>query len=121
MATGRDARKSRRSLETVTPLAAKLGLPIDLRFGKGKEIDLATSISGTNGVVLVCWQHENIVAIAKALAPKVAGIPDGWPSSCFNVVFKLYRADSSARWNFDQVVPQMLTGDRSLPISRRGV
>lgn len=49
--------KSRRPLETITPLAAKLGIRIDLHFAKGAEADLAAAISAIKGVVLVCWQH----------------------------------------------------------------
>jgi hypothetical protein len=116
IAAGKSGSKSRRPLETVSPLAAKLSIEIDVRFGKGKETDLAAAISAIEGVVLVCWQHEDIVAIATALAPGEAHIPARWPGDCFNVVFRFDRPDSKSPWVFQQVVPVMLEGDRSGPL-----
>ncbi len=110
--------KSRRPLETVSPLAAKLGIEIDLRFAKGEEADLAEAISAIEGVVLVCWQHEDIAAIANALTPRPQGVPQHWPGDCFNVVFKFARPDDASPWNFQQIVPVMLDGDKAEPIPR---
>src|SRR5258707_13707115 len=87
IAAGKGGSKSRRPLETVSPLSAKLEIHVDLRFGKGKEGDLAKAISTVDGVVLVCWQHEDIVDIATALAPDLKGMPTDWPGDCFNVIF----------------------------------
>jgi hypothetical protein len=113
IAAGKGGSKSRRPLDTVSPLAAKLGIEVDLRFGKGKETDLANTISTAEGVVLVCWQHEDIVAIAKALAPDESRIPAHWPGDCFNVVFRFDRRAGGSPWAFQQVVPVMLEGDRT--------
>lgn len=57
MHAGEGGSKSRRPLETVTPLAAKLGIQVNQTFVKGREANLANAISGMDGVVLVCWQH----------------------------------------------------------------
>jgi hypothetical protein len=108
--------KSRRPLETVSPLAAKLGIAVDTRFSKGDEQALAAEIGGLDGVVLVCWQHEDIPAIAAALAPAPAGVPARWPDSCFNVIFRFDRADQDSPWAFQQVVPVMLAGDEPNPM-----
>jgi hypothetical protein len=110
-AAAKGGSKSRRPLETVAPLAAKLDIEVDLRFGKGKEDDLARTIATIDGVVLVCWQHENIADIVKALGPGMRGIPTDWPKSCFNVIFRLDRPDRASPWVFRQVVPVMLDGD----------
>jgi hypothetical protein len=112
IAAGESGSKSRRPLETVSPLAAKLDIEIDVRFGKGQENDLAAAISAIEGVVLVCWQHEDILAIAKALAPNEA-IPAHWPGDCFNVVFRFDRPNSLSPWVFQQVVPDLLEADRT--------
>jgi hypothetical protein len=103
--------KSRRPLETVTPLADKLGIEVDLRFSKGNESDLAQSLSGIDGVALVCWQHEAILDIANALDPAPEGLPEKWPGDRFNVIFKFSRADNASAWKFQQIVPKMLDGD----------
>ena len=116
IAAGNGGSKSRRPLETISLLAEKLDIDVDLRFSKGQEADLAATISGVDGVVLVCWQHEDIADIANALSPKPQGIPDKWPGDCFNVVFCFERPDSASPWSFRQIVPVMLKGDRSTPI-----
>jgi hypothetical protein len=110
-AAGNGGGKSRRPLETVTPLAAKLGIQVDLRFSKGSESDLAQSLSGIDGVALVCWQHEAILNIANALDPAPEGLPAKWPGDRFNVVFEFSRADNASAWKFQQIVPKMLDGD----------
>lgn len=108
--------KSRRPLETVTPLAAKLGMNVHLDFARGDEPKLAAALSTMAGVTLACWQHEDIVAISKALAPQARGIPATWPGDRFNVVFRFERPDAASAWAFKQVVPVMLDGDSAAPI-----
>jgi hypothetical protein len=110
---GHGGSKSRRPLETISSLAAKLGIDVDLRFAKGQETDLAATLSGMPGVTLVCWQHEDIVAIADALTPQPCGVPGKWPGSCFNVVFCFDRPEAGAAWTFQQFVPVMLKDDAS--------
>jgi hypothetical protein len=116
IAAGHGGSKSRRPLETISPLTAKLGIDVDLRFAKGQEADLAATLSRMDGVALVCWQHEDIAAIANALSPQPQGVPGKWPGERFNVVFYLDRLDAAAAWTFRQLVPVMLNGDGSTPI-----
>lgn len=108
--------KSRRPLETLTPLAEKLGIAINLKYTKGDEVTLAQAISQLSGVVLVCWQHEDIVAIATALQGTSAGLPGKWPGDRFNVILKFDRSGGRASWSFKQIVPIMLSGDKPQPI-----
>ncbi len=108
--------RSRRPLETITPLACRLGTDVEVntRFAKGQESLLAQEISKREGVTLVCWQHEDIAAIATALRPAPAGVPAHWPSDRFNVV---YRFDwERTNWIFTQIIPVMLNGDEPAPI-----
>jgi hypothetical protein len=113
IAAGKAGSKSRRPLETISPLAEKLGMTVDLRFSKGQEADLATAISAIDGVVLVCWQHENIFAIASSLSPTPAGVPADWPGKRFNVIFRFDRPDAASAWSFQQLAPRMLDGDET--------
>jgi hypothetical protein len=104
--------KSRRPYETLTTIAAKLNnLKIALKFEKGEEIALAAALSNLHGVSLVCWQHENILAICKALTPPPQDLPLKWPGDRFNVIFMFERAANTQDWSFQQFAPVMLAGD----------
>jgi hypothetical protein len=103
---------SNRPLNTVTPLAGKLAINIDLRFKEGQENDLVTTIAQIAGVTLVCWEHEEITTIARTLAPDAQNIPSEWPDDCFNVVFRFDRPSAASPWVFQQIVPLMLGGDK---------
>ena len=116
-AAGNGGSKSRRPLETITPLAAKLGVTVALAFSKGDESALAQTLSDTEGVVLVCWQHEAIFAIANALVPTPSGLPAVWPGDRFNVILKFSRTGTALPWTFQQIVPKMLDGDSTNPIA----
>jgi len=116
VASGGGGSKSRRPLETITPLGAKLNIKVNQDFSKGSEAELAEAICAIDGVVLVCWQHEDIVAISNALTPAPTGIPETWPGDRFNVVFRFDRPDSASLWAFQQVMPVMLDGDMAAEI-----
>lgn len=118
------ASKSRRPYETVVPLALKLGIPVekvDQRFSKGGESELAKAVTKLSGVVLISWQHENIVDITSALASSTPDVPTGWPGGRFNVIFRFDRAAGSKDWTFTQIVPVMLSGDVAAPITLDGL
>jgi hypothetical protein len=105
---------SRRPDETITPLANKLGLEINIDFMKGKEEKMVEDALQKSGIVLICWQHENIPistnegpGIAKYIldtgsynfsqVPQcllygdspdpIKGAPDKWPDDRFDVVW----------------------------------
>lgn len=111
-----DAGKSRRPMQTISPLAAKLGLEIDTSIGKRKVTRLAQALTAVEGAALVCWQHELIIDIVDAIAPLLPGVPDKWPGSRFNVIFRLDRPNESSAWKFQQIVPVLLGGDPATPI-----
>jgi hypothetical protein len=102
----------------VTPLADKLGMkPIDT-FTKGQETDLAAKLKTLGGTTLVCWQHEAIPTIAKALLGTAEGVPDPWPGDRFDVVWR-FVDNGSGTLTFDQVCQGVLEGDSSktIPVS----
>jgi hypothetical protein len=106
--------RSRRSEETVRPLAAVVGVEVDLRFSKGEEKALAAAMA-CGGPVLIAWQHENINAIAHAIAGTKTA-PQSWLSERFDLVFvfTLNRADGT--YGFAQVPQCLLAGDSSAVI-----
>lgn len=106
-----DGSKSRRPLQTVSPLARKLKLAPDLRFSKGDEEAVADAAAKNGGIVLICWQHEDIARISAALRPRPDGVPTDWPDSRFNVILRFDRDDNASQWVFHQVIPVLLGDD----------
>ena len=104
-----------RTCQTIQGLSDRLGLAIVSDFAEGSEPQLAASVvSSYSGVVLICWEHDHIPALASAL-PTVPGtaIPTKWPGDRFDVVwtFTLVPGSAPARYTFGQVPQQLLSGD----------
>lgn len=102
---------SRRPKQTVRPLAALLGLEIDVRFPKGEETALVASLLGRDGVVLVAWEHEHIPALVAAM-PGAPAVPQAWPADRFDLVWVLDPLPGGG-WRFLQVPQRVLAGDRA--------
>jgi hypothetical protein len=107
--------KSKRPLQTITPLAQELKVTPILDFGKGQEIALTKQVLAQKGIILISWQHEAIAEIAQNL---VAGgephatIPAKWPGERFDVVWILDPpAKGKNRWKFTQAPQRLLPGD----------
>jgi hypothetical protein len=104
-----------RAYQTVQELGGRLDVPIASPFAEGHEAQLAASlVSDYCGVVLVCWQHGHIPALARAL-PTVPGtvIPGRWPDDRFDVIWTFTRVTGSVpvRYAFTQIPQQLLAGD----------
>jgi hypothetical protein len=113
------AEPTRRPYETVAPLAARLGFPIEKRV-QGQEVALAAEIKAlTEGVVLVCWEHKRI---SDPLLPALlgndrpAGAPFKWNGARFDVVLRLDRESPGQHWEFRQLFPCLLSGDSDRPM-----
>jgi len=116
-----DKTTAHRTHQTIQGLADRLGLAIVSDFPEGSEAELAASVvSSHSGVVLICWEHEHIPAIATSL-PTVPGtvIPQPWPGDRFDViwVFSLVPGAASAQYTFSQIPQQLLSGDTDTIIS----
>jgi broad specificity phosphatase PhoE len=109
--------KSNRPLETVTPLAAKLGITAMDTYTKGEEAGLVGEVVKLGGATLICWQHEAIPEIAKLIMGTQAGIPDPWPDDRFDVVWCFTRIGAGKPWTFNQVCQRLLAGDSRSPIT----
>ena len=100
---------SRRSLQTLTPIAQTLGVSINASFDKGDEPAMAREILTKTGVVLIAWEHGRILDIASTIVTDQTILPASWPDDRFDVVWVL---DShSTGWKFDQVPQHLLAGD----------
>ena len=81
---------SNRPVETITPLSAALGLPISHEVDEKDFATLAKELlSGkyAGKVVLACWHHGSIPALARALG----AMPpyDPWPETQFDRVWRI--------------------------------
>jgi hypothetical protein len=101
--------ESHRPCETVTPLAAWLGyrqgspqFNVTYQIGGG-EPQLAKSVLSLSGVVLICWEHKNIMPnlmqVINEAVPiaNYASIPSPWPD-VFYLVWVLDLTGSSYVW-----------------------
>jgi hypothetical protein len=109
--------KSKRPLETITPLAERLGIKnkVNVKFAMGQEKQMVNSVLAERGVVLISWQHQKIPEIANyivASKPPKRRIPKKWPGKRFDIVWVFTPpASPSGRWGFVQVPQQLLSGD----------
>jgi hypothetical protein len=105
---------SKRSVQTVGPLAARLGLEVIKRYAAGDEIQLAKEIADRPGTTLVAWHHQDICKIAHHLGDVYPAPPGRWPHDRFDVIWTFVR--EGARWRFDQIPQLLLPGDLPYPI-----
>jgi hypothetical protein len=115
-APSRDGGHSKRPLQTITPLAAKLGLEPNLDHAKGGEAALVEDVLARSGNVLISWQHAaipRIAALIVASAPPLEPIAPSWPEDRYDLVWVLTAPAAAGRWRFAQVPQLLLAGDRA--------
>lgn len=114
-----DKQPSKRSLETVRPLADRLQLSPIVKWGQEDGERLVSEVAGLTGVVLICWEHKLIgSSIVPALLGNqtLPGVPAKWDSKRFDVVLRFDRAAPGASWSFRQLLPRLLAGDSDVPM-----
>lgn len=111
-AAGGSGGEGQRPRETVTPLAARLGLTVDTTYAKGGESALAKECAARPGPTLICWEHGEIPAILAAFDHVDPAPPSKWPGSRFDLVWVL--TPRSRGWSFTQVPQLLLDGDRGV-------
>lgn len=100
-----------RTRETVAPLASKLGVAVNTRFGKGDEQALVRDASSRPGPALISWSHKNISKIADAFPGVTPRPPSSWPDDRFDVVWVFTR--TATGWHFSQVPEMALAKDKA--------
>jgi len=106
---------SKREIQTVGPLAARLGVEVDTRYRSGEEARLAEEVRGLPGTTLICWHHNTIHEIVGNLGAVTPDPPRHWPADRFDVVWTF--AGSTTCWRFAQVPQLSLPGDLEEPIT----
>ncbi len=108
---------SKRPLETITPLAAKLGLTINTQALKGQEGQVAALAMACGGFALIAWEHQDIPLIANAILGDHTTAPQSWPGDRFDLVWVFDWDQGHKRYIFSQVPQQLLAGDLPTVIS----
>lgn len=106
--------KSQRPMQTLLPLAARLGQNINTTFGKGSESNVAAELAARSGTTLVAWEHEAIPAIVAGLGTVDPTPPSKWPDGRFDMVWVF--SATGPGWRFHQVPQLLLAGDSPNPI-----
>lgn len=111
-----DKTQEHRTYQTIQGLSGRLGVAITSHYAEGDEAKLAEHVIAhhAGSVVLICWEHKHIPAIATAL-PTVSGtvIPPSWPGDRFDVIwsFTAVPGTSPPGYAFTQIPQQLLAGD----------
>jgi hypothetical protein len=112
-----DARPSTRPRDTLQPLAAALGLPIDETLAADDPLpEVAAHLRELPGPVLVCWRHDTLPALADELLQR-AQAPTRWPEACYDMVWVIEQQRFSP--TLAQVPQRLLPGDATQAIRRR--
>ncbi len=108
-----DTTQAHRTFQTIQGLGGRLGVTIRSPLPEGQEPALAEAILASGGeVVLICWEHDHIPALAQAIPTLDAtAIPTAWPGDRFDVIWTFALDPATGRYLFGQVPQQLLDGD----------
>lgn len=104
------SKSSNRPVETVTPLAQFLKLPLHHEFDERATGPIAAEVLGgkyAGKVVLICWHHGQIPALAAALG--VTDAPAAWDAQVFNQIWKITYSAGQAKLTI--ISESLLPGD----------
>lgn len=86
---------SLRAVQTITPTAIKVSLPIHLNFHAKETKELRKELLSQqyeNSVIFIAWEHDNLVKAAKDIMKHEGGDADlvpKWPGSDFDSIYIL--------------------------------
>jgi len=103
-------------MQTVSPLASRLGLKVVKRYAAGDEGHLTKEISTRPGATLISWHHEALHKIPQHLGEVQPIPPDYWPPDRFDVIWT-FTPDGNGVWHFAQMPQLLLPGDLPYPIA----
>jgi hypothetical protein len=89
------SKHSARPIETIEPLSAKIGVPIDATYADQDYGALASQLLSAPGfldagtLIVVCWHRGNIPSMALALRANAGSYPDPWDAQVFNQILVL--------------------------------
>jgi hypothetical protein len=104
------SKHSDRPIETITPTARALNLPLNHDYEDTENAEISKSLlSGkyAGKVVLICWRHGEIPALAAALG--VAGAPAKWDPDVFDQIWEIQWVGGKAQ--LTTMPEELLPGD----------
>jgi len=105
--------------QTISPVAAKLNLAVDVTFVLDHERELVADALARGGVILISWEHKRIPRIANAILGDTTTAPQDWPEERFDVTW-VFDLQPGGGYRFSQRPQQLLAGDRPDVISTSG-
>ncbi len=103
---------SKREVDTVTPLAHRLGINIDDSFGHSHADVMVSSILNSSQTTLVAWHHGSMPdVVSRFPVSNDAEIPQHWPDSRFDLIWILLRKPGGDAFQFMSVNQGLLQGD----------
>lgn len=102
--------KSLRPMQTLSPLAARLGSYVITKYSRDDVKSLAAELRARGGVSLIAWESDALPTIPAALGPVDPKPPAIWPGDRFDVIWVLTAKGDG--WTFKQVPQMLLAGDR---------
>jgi hypothetical protein len=119
---------SKRPFETITPLAAKLGITMNAtaggvspgQYAPGDYHLMVPDALACPGTVLIAWEHEDIPSIANLILSNTSTVPQTWPGARFDVVWTFDLNAATNAYIFNQLPQLLLQGDLPTPIPLLG-
>jgi hypothetical protein len=110
--------QAHRTFQTIQGLSGRLGITIQSPVPEGGEPALADAVLASGSeVVLICWDHQHIPALAQAVPTgNNTAVPTQWPGDRFDVIWTFDLDPATGRYVFGQVPQQLLEGDSATVI-----
>ncbi len=104
--------KSRREIDTATPIARRLDLDVEDGHGHGDEGTLCADILGDPRPTLVVWHHGELPALVRSFPiSNRDAVPADWPGHRFDLIWCLSRDPEAREYTFTSINQQLLDGD----------
>jgi hypothetical protein len=104
--------RSKREVNTATPLAQRLGLAVDTDFDHDHNAQLCSSILADGRPTLVVWHHGSMADLVGAFPiANREDVPAKWPHDRFDLIWILTRQSPDYDFRFTTGSQGLLAGD----------